>query len=180
MNLVVKQNDIWYPIINFYKKDGEEMEIGINDRVPCDIGFDGKIGCLVPDDYLQAECTRDFTNWPYDIQECFLNLGYSDINDKKVIIGAVSIEIEKEMRSKNGEWKIIEAGLLPGKKESPSTGNYTLVKNIFKIQRHHKHHYPLFIVQSFRKFYKIMNLFSLNNIISIFQSLLLLIYLSFG
>lgn len=101
-------------------------------------------------------CSGDFTNWPFDFQNCTFIFGNWMKTGEEVNYQNDRVKISTKNNQQNTQWKMLSADV------RVNNGNYTEYKNVtfpsvkytFIIERHSALHIAGYIVSAFGKIQK--------------------------
>ncbi|KAK9702997.1 Neurotransmitter-gated ion-channel ligand binding domain [Popillia japonica] len=137
----LSSTEIWTPDIALYNKlHHTSVNRLFENGVDCIVRNTGKVTC-VPPNQLEAICSADLTNYPYDKQKCVLRLGSWVHSGEEIDFRFANKPVTMDTVP-NGEWDLVNVTV------DRHNGNYSCCPNntypslayIFTIQRRPSYH----------------------------------------
>lgn len=134
--MYVSSHDIWMPDISVHNSDYGKS-FSDQKETNCQLKWFGKLLCVLPID-LTAYCRADYKKWPYDIQNCTMNIGSWTSSNDDIDFDNETLEVQTYERLLNKHWDLFEATVTYVPETYPEVPNQTfpMLYYNFKIARH--------------------------------------------
>ncbi|XP_035733023.1 neuronal acetylcholine receptor subunit alpha-6-like isoform X1 [Vespa mandarinia] len=103
--LHVKSNELWISDVMMHNSGSHENEIPFTN---CWLSNTGKVKCVATTKYI-VKCLRDYTWWPYDFQNCTIQIGSWSYSDEELQFVLINTGIIMNEFQKNLEWEIVRS-----------------------------------------------------------------------
>ncbi|XP_043669843.1 neuronal acetylcholine receptor subunit alpha-3-like [Vespula pensylvanica] len=100
----VKSNELWTPDIMIHNSESYDNEIPFTN---CWVSSAGKVKCVVTTRYM-VKCLRDYTWWPYDVQNCTIQIGSWSHSEEELNFVLINTGIIMNEFQKNLAWEILQ------------------------------------------------------------------------
>lgn len=101
-------------------------------------------------------CSGDFTNWPFDYQNCSFIFGHWMKTGEEVNYQNDRVKISSKNNQQNTQWKMLSAEVRVnnGNYSEHKSVTFPSIKYTFSIERHSAMHIAGYIVSAFGKLQK--------------------------
>ncbi|XP_047349961.1 neuronal acetylcholine receptor subunit alpha-6-like isoform X2 [Vespa velutina] len=149
--LHVKSNELWISDIMMHNSGSHENEISFTN---CWLSNTGKVKCVATTKYI-VKCLRDYTWWPYDFQNCTIQIGSWSYSDEELQFVLINTGIIMNEFQKNLEWEIVRSYVITHT-ESYKFGfdlTSTMISFHFILRRHFNAIHATYLSSIIKEFY---------------------------
>lgn len=142
---------IWSPDIYLYNTHLSSSVGNCEPDIDCLIFSNGKVACVMPCEHI-GHCYRgDYTNWPFDRQNCSFTFGSWMKTGEELNYNTEKLKLIASKAKQNNQWKLLSASsrLNPGKYDVAPNETYPSVVFQFLIERHNAVHVSGTIIPAF-------------------------------
>ncbi|OWF38995.1 neuronal acetylcholine receptor subunit alpha-3-like [Mizuhopecten yessoensis] len=126
--ITIPQSKIWVPeIFDLKAADTFEAIGGGNFKVL--VVYSGEVQ-MMPGGIMKIKCTPDVAKFPFDVQNCYLEITPWMYIATDIMLSAGASELDMTYYEANGEWTVLETGL-----RSQPKGVYSTLIISFKMKR---------------------------------------------
>lgn len=139
-SFVESSTELWQPDLSLYNSDVTTIESQFCRPANCVLEHDGAVYCIPPCLHT-AICLSDYRRWPFDTQNCSLQMGTWVHPGSYVNLQLIDSNIPPDSQvSQNREWQLTVATFRYN--EGKFTGNetYPTVEFSFQLERHSQTH----------------------------------------
>ena len=152
--IIVSADEFWKPELTHYTSYSSD---NLDSSCTNPKGLISKSGTvsLVPSCHFNAVCSSDFTNWPYDIQNCTLKFSMWVDSSNKVKFTPITATLGDTETNSTSQWKIRKMSWENAKSNnSPDRAPHPIIIYNFIIERHSGIHSVFIITPAFGNYSK--------------------------
>lgn len=133
---------IWSPDIYLYNSDLSEDVGKCTPDIDCLVSSEGKIACVMPCHHVGHCSLGDYTNWPFDRQNCSFTFGSWMKTGEEMNYNTERVKLISSRAKENNKWIMLESKskVNPGVYASVVNETYPSVVFSFLIERHSAFH----------------------------------------
>lgn len=140
-NIHMNIDYLWSPDIYLYNAHiGQGM--GTCHAVDCLISYSSNVACVMPCEHNGHCKIGDFTNWPFDRQNCSFTFGSWMKTGEEMNYNVDRVKLISSRTKDNNQWKLLasDAKVNPGQYAVAPNETYPSVTFSFLIERHSSYH----------------------------------------
>lgn len=121
--------------IKIFRASADSIELGLPNTY-CIVSRNGGVVC-VPPVLFSTRCNADYNYWPFDRQNCSLELSSWSYNDNEISFKDNKLDIFMIHYAQNAEWNVIsvETGFIKKKSNYMTYEDFPTVVAHFVLQR---------------------------------------------
>ncbi|XP_058447013.1 neuronal acetylcholine receptor subunit alpha-6-like [Malaya genurostris] len=174
-DLVIDSEDIWLPDMMPYSAYYSNNLDAACTTPNCQLASDGLVKCVPACEY-HSLCQSDYSNWPFDRQNCTLRFGMWAEHSNEVDFLANGTSLGSDETNSHNEWNILSTNVQ--KHDTPLRDNQTYPSVLFNyvLERHSGSHCaivltPAFIMMAINIISLWLNCYSLERLVMLGSSL---------
>lgn len=144
-------NYLWSPEIYLYNSHLASNIGKCDPDIDCLIFAESKVACVMPCEHIGHCLVGDYTNWPFDRQNCSFTFGSWMKSGEEMNYNVEKVKLISTRTKQNNQWKLLEtkSKVNIGKYDVAPNETYPSVILSFLIERHSAFHISGTIVPAF-------------------------------
>ena len=141
-SLLINIKNLWSPDLYLYNSHIASSLGKCEPNIDCLVLAESKVACVMPCEHVGHCANGDYTNWPFDRQNCSFTIGSWMKTGEEINYNAEKLKLISSRAKQNSQWKLLSTNskINEGKYAVVPNETYPSISFSFLIERHNAFH----------------------------------------